>query len=98
MKDGKVFTPVEIVNLMLDEIDFDNNFLGKRILEPASGNGNFLEEIVKRTIALSTNLKKDLENIYAWEITEEDVDYSIKRLNNIVGRNDINCRIMYVYG
>ena len=50
MKNGKVYTPIEIIDEMLNEIDFNNKFIGKKILEPACGNGNFLVEMVKRVL------------------------------------------------
>jgi len=46
---GQVFTPNEIVNLMLDTIHYDNiGVLGKLILEPSFGDGSFIFQIVTR--------------------------------------------------
>ena len=46
---GQVFTPDNLVELILDEIKYDSEkILGKKILEPSFGNGAFLKTIVKR--------------------------------------------------
>jgi len=96
MKNGKVYTPIEIIDEMLNEIDFNNKFIGKKILEPACGNGNFLVEMVKRVLQYSNNKKNDLENIYGWEITLEDVLETKKRLNKLIGDLKINWKIFCV--
>ena len=48
---GQVFTPNWIVNEILDLVGYDNEtILDKYILEPSSGDGAFLLEIVKRYV------------------------------------------------
>lgn len=49
-KTCKVFTPPDVVNYMLDKINYINNLYGKRILENSCGTGRFLGEIVGRYI------------------------------------------------
>lgn len=46
----KVFTPLEIVNRMLDKIGYVNNLHGKKVLENSCGTGRFLCEIARRYI------------------------------------------------
>lgn len=55
-KTCKVFTPLEIVNHMLDKIGYINHLYGKKILENSCGTGRFLCEIVRRYI---TNSRED---------------------------------------
>ena len=47
----QIFTPENYVELLLDNIDYNTNLYGKRILENACGDGNILTVIVKRYIA-----------------------------------------------
>jgi len=50
---GAVFTKPEIVSLILDLVGYlpDKRLIGHRLLEPSSGDGAFLTEIVRRVIA-----------------------------------------------
>lgn len=50
---GQVFTPDWIVSEILDLVGYNNeSILDKYILEPSSGDGAFLLEIVKRYIGV----------------------------------------------
>lgn len=42
MKDGKIYTPERIVNLMLEGLNISN----MDILEPSCGDGNFVEKLL----------------------------------------------------
>ena len=46
----QVPTPREVVQQMLDQIDYKSDLYGKRILESSCGEGAFLEEILRRYI------------------------------------------------
>lgn len=46
----QIFTPDDIVKIMLDHLGYFDNLYGKTILESACGNGQFLKEIVRRYI------------------------------------------------
>lgn len=46
----QVFTPLNVVNMMLNEIEYKHGIFGKKIIDNACGNGNFLVEIVERYI------------------------------------------------
>lgn len=48
---GEVFTPVWMVRAMLDLVKDETERIDSRFLEPASGNGNFLVEILRRKLA-----------------------------------------------
>jgi hypothetical protein len=93
---GEVFTAKREVNAMLDllgDVAYDPK---ARFLEPAAGNGNFLEEIVARKIktVVSRNHKniQDFEfdliiclaSTYAIDISDENVDECRSRLKTLV--------------
>lgn len=48
---GEVFTPVWLVEAMLDLVKDESECIGSRFLEPACGSGNFLVAILKRKLA-----------------------------------------------
>lgn len=48
---GEVFTNPREVNAMLDLVKQETERIESRFLEPACGNGNFLEEILRRKLA-----------------------------------------------
>jgi adenine-specific DNA-methyltransferase len=90
---GQVFTPNWIVSEILDLVGYNSeSILDKYILEPSSGDGAFLLEIVKRYI--NTCIKKEIgvreikerleKYIYAVEIDEIEYKKSIQNLNNLV--------------
>ena len=90
---GQVFTPQWIISEILDSLRYNGeNIIEKYILEPSSGDGAFLLEIVTRYIevCLAKNLKipeirEHLEKyIYAVEIDEIEYQKSIQNLNKLV--------------
>ena len=84
---GSVYTPAFIVRQILDDIGYiDSSVLGKRIIDPACGDGRFLVEVAKRVIGCSPNneLKQHLECIYGWDINPTAVKECINNLNELV--------------
>jgi hypothetical protein len=84
---GQFFTPFFVIDKILDDIDYDNpSILGKTIIDPACGDGRFLERIVKRIIKYSNRekLKENLELVYGWDIDEIAIKKAIKRLNLLI--------------
>ena len=61
-KFGEVYTAPREVNAMIDLIGEDAGSLSSRILEPACGDGNFLDELLRR------KLKTAAEAEGSWEI------------------------------
>ncbi|MCX8481778.1 MAG: N-6 DNA methylase, partial [Sediminibacterium sp.] len=77
---GQIYTPFFIVEKILNDIGFNNtNILRKYVLDPACGDGRFLEEIVKRIIQFSEpeNLKSNLLFVYGWDIDDNAISSCI---------------------
>ena len=80
---GEVFTPPELVNKMLDELDYDWVNKPKRtFLDPTCGSGNFLVEIAKRGI--------HPEFIYGVDLMQDNIDTTKLRLLNIHLANGVS--------
>lgn len=97
---GAVYTPLFIVNIMLDSINYQGEYiLEKHILENSFGDGAFLKEIVVRYCEAfikvygnnnSSLLKKHLETyIHGIELDREEYNKCINSLNEIVARYNI---------
>lgn len=64
-KHGEVFTPIWVVNEMLDELEKEGDAfsdVGKTFLEPSCGTGNFVVEIYRRKLNLAKNDREKAEN------------------------------------
>lgn len=94
-KNGQVYTPSHIVNLILDSVNYKtSNILNKHIIDNSCGDGAFLVEIVRRycneffrTFDISNTklLKKQLETyIHGIELDTAEYNKTIQNLNNIV--------------
>jgi adenine-specific DNA-methyltransferase len=92
---GQVFTPVHIVEHMLDTIGYissDSSILHKRIIEPSFGRGVFLIEIINRLVqagenaSLRTSQINQLlqDNIWGIEYDSELYEDTLKVLNTHV--------------
>ena len=84
---GQVYTPSFIVTKILDEVGFTStDVLGKKVLDPACGDGRFLIEVVRRIVNISPleDLKKNLSCVYGWDIDENAVEECKRNLNRIV--------------
>ena len=84
---GLVYTPTFIVRRILDDIGYaDSSILGKKIIDPACGDGRFLVDIAKRVIEFSpkNELKQNLEHIHGWDINPSAVKECIANLDELV--------------
>ena len=90
---GQVFTPNWIVNEILDLIGYNNeSILDKYILEPSSGDGVFLLEIVKRYVDMALSkgifqnqITENLERyIHGIELDTFEYNKSINNLNSLI--------------
>lgn len=95
---GQVFTPEHTVELMLDlagYLESDKDLLQQKVLEPSSGEGVFLQGIVKRVLshAQKHGISEDMvlayldNNVYAVELDTELYQKSIKSLNSLLEEN-----------
>jgi adenine-specific DNA-methyltransferase len=84
---GQIFTPYFIVDKILDDIGYnDSSILGKTIIDPACGDGRFLEKIVERIIKYSPRekLSENLQFVYGWDIDEIAIKKAIEKLNLLI--------------
>lgn len=83
---GEVFTPIWLVEAMLDLVKDESERINSRFLEPACGSGNFLTRILKRKLAVveSKYGKSDFDRnhyallglmcIYGIELLTDNID------------------------
>lgn len=97
---GVVFTSSNIVNFILDEVDYrqDINLSNVRILEPAAGNGSFALEIVKRLYNSSIIYTFDFisafkKNVRFVEVDSHSYSHLIVRINQFLTKNNIDYQI-----
>lgn len=89
-KEGKIFTPSEVVRFMLDKVGYTP---GKNVIDNSCGDGKILTEIVKINILhfQGEELKKELEtHIHGVEIDPTVHEECIANLNNLLKENGIN--------
>lgn len=85
------FTPLDMVQKMLNLAGYSSNLLGKRVLENSFGSGNILVEVVRRYIESAIEEKvspKDISShlssdIYGIELDSELYNACIQRLNQV---------------
>ena len=73
----QIFTPTQIVNMMLDSAGYKNNVFGKRVLENSCGDGKILSIIVERYIedAKRNHIKESvIKEGLEQDITAFDID------------------------
>jgi len=80
---SEVFTPTELVQEMLDELDQELfKDISKKFLDPSSGDGQFLSEVVIRKMELSgCTLEQALSTTYGVELMEDNVKLCKERLS-----------------
>lgn len=96
-KKCQVFTPVNYVEELLESVEYVEQLYGKRILENSCGDGNILVSIVQRYIDACkkegysrTKIKNGLErDVYGIEIDSTQFDKCIRKLNDVLLRNNI---------
>ena len=77
---AEVFTPLELVNEILDKLDPSVWKAEKTFCDPAAGNGNFLVEVYRRKIAYEHDPTDALKTIYGVELMQDNVDEMRDRL------------------
>jgi methylase of polypeptide subunit release factors len=84
---GQIYTPDYIVAKILDEVGFlGSTLLGKKVLDPACGDGRFLVQVVERIIANSPKeqLAQNLQFVHGWDIDENAVALCVENLNLLI--------------
>ena len=78
---AEVFTPTELVVLMLERVGIDALGPGRTVLDPACGDGQFLAAAKwVKVIAHGMSENDALEDIYGIDIMRDNVDLCRKRL------------------
>ena len=86
---GDVCTSPEVVRYMLDEVGYtaDQNLSGVRILEPSSGEGEFVVEIARRLQLSASHFHFDVNEAFLRNVRAYDIDAKkIERCRNRVGQ------------
>ena len=81
---GEDFTPLELVNEMLDKLPLEVWEEGKTYLDPSCGNGNFIVELLKRKLLHKHNPKTVLSTIYGCDIMQDNIKECRLRLLKLV--------------
>lgn len=98
LKKCQIFTPTEIVSLMLDKVGYNKGIFGKKIIDNSCGNGNFLVEILRRFLQEAKRkkiskqeIKSNIEQcIVGYEIDEVKYNECTQRLNEVALEYKIN--------
>lgn len=94
---GEVFTPIPLVNEILDKLPdeiWDNP--DKTWLDNSCGTGNFLIEVKRRLLERGHTLENVLGRIYGVDIMQDNIDDCRERLDpdnkyNKIMKNNIIC-------
>ena len=78
---GEVFTPTDIVQQCLDELD-QSLFTdcSKTFLDPTCGDGQFLGEVLIRKMENSSTFEQALSTIYGVDLMQDNVELCRERL------------------
>ena len=77
---GEVFTPISLVNDMLDKLPKEVWEENKTFLEPAVGTGNFVVPLLERKLASGHDPLIALSTIFAVDIMPDNISECKKRL------------------
>lgn len=87
---GEVFTPIWVVNEMLDELEKESDAfedVGKTFLEPTCGTGNFVVEIYRRKLNRVKNNREKAEialrSLWCIELLEDNMAECRQRVKDI---------------
>ena len=93
---GEVFTPLELVDEILDKLPPEVWQPEKTFLDPSAGDGNFLVRVLERKLAAYKKAKLPerieqaftaLETVYGVELMVDNVDQCRDRLLEIIRRH-----------
>jgi 2-polyprenyl-3-methyl-5-hydroxy-6-metoxy-1,4-benzoquinol methylase len=82
---GEVFTPEWLVKDMINKIPEEVwKDPTKTVLEPACGNGNFVEWIVRKKIECGSTIEQAIDTTYAIDLMEDNVAETKKRVKRLI--------------
>lgn len=95
---GIVYTPQWVVNLILDNLSYNEDICEKKIIDPACGDGAFLSEVVERFIVDAKRkklnkiqIKKNIEkNVFGFDIDEVAIKKCIAVLDKIALKHNLD--------
>ncbi len=80
-KHGEVFTPMELVEKMLDRLPLDMwADPSKTFCDPACGNGNLLVGVLQRKLKAKHTRRQALSTVYGVDIMPDNVEECRERL------------------
>ena len=90
-KHGEVFTPIWVVNEMLDELEKESSDtfsdVSKTFLEPTCGTGNFVVEIYRRKLNYCKNDRNKAEialrSLWCIELLEDNMKECRQRVKDV---------------
>lgn len=85
-KTGEVFTPPELINKMLDQVDPMLFKPGMTFLEPAAGDGNMVIEYLKRKLEHGCTPTEALQDTYAVEFMKDNLEAMKNRVLDLCGQ------------
>lgn len=94
LKNCQIFTPIDTVKYMLDQIGYTENIFGKKILDLSCGDGNFLVEAADRFIKEGIEKGKSTKEIidtlskslYGYEVDSKYVRLCKQKLDQLALR------------
>lgn len=98
---GEVFTPLELVNTLLDQFPMTVWSSGKTFFEPAAGDGNFVIEVLKRKIKVGHCTPTEaILDVFAIDYMQDNVNVMKERVLALIGdtpqhREIVNDHIVY---
>ena len=97
---AEVYTPKWVVNDMLNALPEETwQNIDATFLEPAGGNGNFVEEILRRKLSIAKTEEEKiraLKSVYAIELMLDNVDEMRTRVKIIMEEHGVVDRIDYI--
>jgi len=83
----EVFTPDEMVRVLLDQTSIDWNDPLQKYIDNACGDGQFLSEVLIRKLENGSTFEQALSTIYGVDLMEDNVELCRERL--LCGREDL---------
>lgn len=87
-QNGEVFTPLELVDEILDKLSPEVWQPKKTFLDPSAGNGNFLVRVLERKLKQGHKTKQALKTIYGVELMKDNTEECKQRLLEIVASHE----------